>query len=107
MDKANIRIYISGKITGDENYKQKFEEADDMLTDAGYSVVNPALLTPDCDSWTDFMRRDIRALMRCDAVALLPDWQDSRGAKIEERLARDLGMDVRPIADWLGEGENG
>jgi hypothetical protein len=38
------------------------------------------------------MRADIKALMDCTHIALLPEWERSRGALIEARLAADLGM---------------
>jgi hypothetical protein len=46
------------------------------------------------------MKTVVREMLTCDGVALLPDWKESRGAKIEERLARELEMDVRNISEW-------
>ena len=39
-----MMIYVSGKITGDKNYKQKFEKAANKLISFGYDVFNPAIL---------------------------------------------------------------
>lgn len=36
-----MKIYISGKITGDKRYKAKFREAEKKLTAAGHIVLNP------------------------------------------------------------------
>lgn len=49
------------------------------------------------------MRNAIRLLLECDAVALLPDWQHSRGASIEYQLATDLAMPAHPVEHWLAE----
>jgi len=92
-----MKLYLSGKITGDANYKEKFAKAELALRDAGFDVFNPAaaLLNDEAD-WLDYLRRDVKALMDCDAVALLPDWQLSKGATIEAGLAAMLKMQVAP-----------
>jgi len=43
----------------------------------------------------------VRAMLLCDGVVLLPDWVDSTGAVIEERLARELEMDVAFVDRWM------
>ncbi|WP_455806731.1 DUF4406 domain-containing protein [Pseudomonas fluorescens] len=35
---------------------------------AGHSVIKPAELNPDLVTWSECMRRDIKALMECDTV---------------------------------------
>ena len=37
-----MKIYISGKITGDRRYKAKFREVEKKLAAAGHIVLNPA-----------------------------------------------------------------
>ena len=37
-----MKIYIAGKITGDPNYREKFEKAEKFLAGQGHSVMNPA-----------------------------------------------------------------
>lgn len=99
-----LRVYVSGKMTGLPflNYPA-FIAAGLQLTGAGFDVVNPATLDHGRHdgSWASHMRVDIKALMDCDGVALLPGWQDSKGARTEFDLAQRLGMDVRDLADWL------
>jgi hypothetical protein len=89
-----LRIYVAGPMTGypELNFNAFHAEAA-RLRAAGHDVVNPAEINPDkAKTWKECMRSDIAHLVTCDAVQLLPGWENSRGALIEERLARDLGM---------------
>ena len=97
------KIYVSGKMTGDGNYRRKFLQAENRLFDAGYYPVNPAAFVPKYISWQGAMRLVLKVMLDCDGVALLPDWKKSVGAKIEARLAREIGIPVKPIAGWLEE----
>ena len=93
---ANRRVYLAGPMTGlpELNYPA-FNAAATDLRFRGWWVENPAALElPPCDNWRDYMRRGIGQMLSCDWVALLPGWERSRGARIEERLARDLGLRV-------------
>lgn len=45
-------------------------------------------------AWAECMRRDIAVLVTCHAVQLLPNWQYSRGACLEEHVARELGLEI-------------
>ena len=40
------------------------------------------------------MREDIKALLSCCTIFMLDNWRDSRGAKIEHQLAKDLEMKI-------------
>lgn len=89
------KIYISGKITDNENYKTDFEAAELALKIAGYQPVNPVEEhLPDGATWADYMRHDIKLLCDCDAIYMLNGWRESAGAKIEHKLARDLGIEI-------------
>lgn len=37
---------------------------------------------------------DLEILKRCDAILLLPGWQNSVGAKTEAELAQELGLQI-------------
>mgnify|MGYP003314929645 CR=1 FL=1 len=89
------KIYISGKITDNANYKADFEAAELALKIAGFQPVNPAEEhLPDGATWADYMRHDIKLLCDCDAIYMLNGWRESAGAKIEHKLARDLGIEI-------------
>ena len=50
-------------------------------------------------AWTDCLRADIRALMDCDTLALLPGWESSQGAHLELHIAHRVGIKVVMAAD--------
>lgn len=90
-----MKIYISGKITGlpIEQAKRMFAVVEKEITDAGHVAVNPMKLKHDHDQrWESFMKVDIAELMTCDAIYLLSNWHESKGACIEHTLAYQLGM---------------
>jgi hypothetical protein len=96
-----MKIYISGKISGDNNYRKKFLEAENALYDAGHYPLNPAACVADGTNWTSAMRTALRLMLDSDGVALLRDWKSSHGAKIEVRVAHEVGLPVRPINEWI------
>jgi len=96
------RLYLSGKITGNENYKEDFAAARAKLENAGYDVCDPTTFDfPEDVPWANAMKYDIREMLHCDGVALLPSWEESKGACLEVRLAKDLGIVAKPLSWWL------
>lgn len=97
-----MRIYISGKITGDPNYRVKFFAADQQLLRKGWKTLDPATL-PDGMTRAQYMRVDLNALLDCDAVYFLPDAMESAGARIEWELAHYIGLtmyyDMKEVPD--------
>lgn len=89
-----MKVYISGKITGDADYKKKFQNAENFLEAAGFEVFNPAKETAPGKSWAFYMRNDIKQLVDCDAIFLLKDWEESKGAKLEYNLAQQLEIKI-------------
>lgn len=93
-----MRIYISGKISGLplREVKEKFEKAEVHLEELCCIPVNPLKksgFNPDA-SWEHHMIEDIRLLFECDAIYMLDDWLDSRGAIIEKNIAEITGKQV-------------
>lgn len=101
-----MKIYIAGPMTGlpDFNYPA-FHRAAEVLVDAGHEPINPARTAgrEGCKTWQDYMRAALRDVAEAEGIALLPGWQESRGAAIEYRLGHDLGLDVRPVDGWVSE----
>lgn len=108
-------VYIAGPMTGYPRYNfPAFDYATFQWRDAGWQVVSPADLTRDYwrehygeefdpgstdpriaaggDIYREFLRIDLREITRCDAVALLPGWEQSAGVAKELTVARALGL---------------
>lgn len=85
------RCYNSGKISGMSYLAAmaKFREADQLIeTRFCMSPVNPMLygLQANRPYWMH-MIYDIYLLCCCDAIFLQADWAESRGARLERRVA--------------------
>ena len=97
-----MRVYISGPITGTNDFEQRFEAAENNLKAQGYEVFNPAkcnLVMPGTATWEDYMKLCEAMLSCCDTIYMLRGWENSRGAVKEYHLAMAAGMVV------LKEGE--
>ena len=85
--------YISGAITHDPNYKQKFANAQTVLEYLGYVVLNPTS-TPLGLTYDEYMRIDLLSVEIADTLVMLPDWMRSDGATVEHDHAVKLGKRV-------------
>ena len=89
-----MRVYLSGPMTGiQDNNFPAFHRAADELRAKGFDVVSPAEIQ-EAGTWELCLRADIRELCTCDAIALMPGWENSKGAQLELHVAHRLGMQV-------------
>ncbi|MFX3547682.1 DUF4406 domain-containing protein [Ralstonia mannitolilytica] len=95
------RIYIAGPMTGlPELNFPAFHTMAAHLRSLGHHVVNPAEINADPSAgWTECMRADIRELVSCTAICLLPGWEKSRGASLEHHIAQSLGFEVMTLEE--------
>jgi hypothetical protein len=105
-----MKIYISGKITGllIEEYNANFENTEQHVLGkykkvvtfkqgGGYlcsflqppKVINPLNIKPflGIKTWHGYMINDVRALLKCDSIYMMDNWNESRGARIEFAIA--------------------
>lgn len=85
-----------------------FNRAARQLRSLGYEVVNPAELDAieACSTWNEFLRRDLKWLVGCDAIATLPGWRKSKGAKLEVHVGRELSFKIHPVSHYLQRRKN-
>lgn len=90
-----MKIYLAGKITGDPDYRKKFEAAADYVRSQRPDAVilNPAVLPEGLDE-QDYMTITSQMLAAADEVMCLADWEDSEGAKVEVKLAGRIGKRI-------------
>ena len=88
-----MKIYIAGKITGFDGYKEKFQLAEDYLKSKGHVVLNPAIL-PDGLDQHEYLTICFAMIEVCDCVYFLDNWKDSYGAKLEYDYARFEGKEM-------------
>tara|TARA_R110000851_G_scaffold333531_2_gene514933 strand:+ start:13417 stop:13836 length:420 start_codon:yes stop_codon:yes gene_type:complete len=98
-----MKIYIAGPMTGLPKLNfPTFHSVADFLRREGHTVVNPAELNVDANaSWEECMRVDIRELVTCESIFLLPNWTLSRGARLEFLIASQLGMQIIGASSYL------
>lgn len=108
------RVYLSGPITGHPNHRIEFAEAGVLVAAMGAIPVDPHDIPAACEdfscldggvppnydgkhSWDCYMRGDIAVLMGCDEVVLLKGWETSKGATLEQFVARTVGIPVKEL----------
>lgn len=106
-------IYIIGPMTGLPHFNfPAFDAARDALLRLGWQrVVSPAdldrsvgfdaMTLPDWFDWATWpegldrrecVKRDLAAMLDCDAVLVMPGWTCSEGAPVEIEVARWAGL---------------
>lgn len=84
-------IYISGKITGTDDYLQRFESAENHLNTMNITdVINPAKVNsylPEL-SYSQYIKMSLCMLEMCDTIYMLKNWENSIGAKLEWEFAK-------------------
>ena len=91
-----MKIYISGAITNNPNYKEDFERAEDYLQREypKAEIINPALVNshlPKSTTHEEYMRMSFCMLDMADSVYFINGWEESKGANQEYgyALAKD------------------
>lgn len=92
-----MRVYISGAITGTDDYIERFAKAENELIEKGYSVVNPAKVNaqlPQDTTYEEYMKMCFCMLDMCDSIYMLRGFEKSCGAKRELEFAKSEDMEI-------------
>lgn len=89
-----MKIYISGPISG-QDYRDTqalFAEAEKHIAEAGHEPVNPFRNgVPTGASYEEHLLADFRMLLDSDAILLLYGWRQSKGCRMENNIAMNMG----------------
>ena len=88
-----MKIFISGAITNNPNYKKDFERGVKWAysVDKNPAIFNPADLRIGFDN-VDYMKIGFAAMECCNIVFFLKGWENSKGARLEYEYAKYLGL---------------
>ena len=91
-----MRVYISGAITGVDNFKEHFDREERKLKAAGYEVINPTVFEDKLPQLTyeEYMKLDLTLLDMCDCIYMLEGWKKSFGANREYGYALAKGIKI-------------
>ena len=95
-------LYVAGKLADSTAWKRELnirqaEEVALQLMKMGFAVFVPHTQCRSYDGelpWEAWIERDLEVLCRCNAVFMLPNWKDSKGATAEHEQAKKLGMKI-------------
>lgn len=94
-----MRVYISGPMTGYPEFNfPAFRAAAARLRADGHEVEDPSAKGVIAGwAWADYLRHDLRVLSDCEAIYTLEGWEQSKGARLEMHVAKELGL------TWLNQ----
>lgn len=119
--------YIAGPMSGypQFNFPQFFDAAE-AAEDQGYEYISPAELDAEnnadyqiainstdgaigetSQTWGDYLSRDVKVVSdQCNGIIFLPNWEESKGARLEAYVALACGytkfLHYIPEINWNG-----
>lgn len=101
-----MKVYIAGPISNTKDYDKTFKKRELLLKSFGYEVLNPVEhirrfvyihgYQPD---YAEILHLDIMALSECDGINMLPNWQNSAGARREYDYAVEHGIKIIQVKE--------
>jgi len=99
--KAIYKIYISGAITNNPNYKKEFEAAEKAIIAAGLIPLSPIRTESHMAKRSErcCMFDDLKLMEEADAVLEIPKRKTSEGSTIENLIAKKCSMPIITMED--------
>ena len=95
-------VFLSGPITGIDDYKDKFEDAMEIIRALGANAVfNPAAEIPDDTEHEEAMNICTDKVTTSDCVVVLDGWENSKGALIEYVFSRACGIPYYELKELI------
>ena len=92
----NELIFISGPISGIDNYEDNFNNAEEYLKSLGFiNIINPTKIMkalPKGIEYEKALKIDLAMVEQCKYIYMLNGWQDSNGANQEIACAAQEGL---------------
>ena len=99
-------VYISGPMSGLPNFNRGlFDYAENILVSSFgiRKIINPGKVPADW-TWEQAMEKDIDDVTNLAThLVLLSGWEISRGARIEVKIALELGLPITTFESLLAE----
>ena len=112
-----LKIYLSGAITGREDYQKEFYEAKEKLIKfqeennkrKDTEKIDLDIIVP-CDydhlnksgRWEDYLKNDIKLLVDCDCLIDIENGsENSKGAMLEKMICMALGIPIISLSSFL------
>ena len=87
-----MKVFLSGSITSDKDYKKHFKEKSDLFEAQGMEVFDPSLLLPNLP-YTTYIKLCLAELVTCDFICYVNDVTTSKGSFIERIVAAACGIE--------------
>jgi hypothetical protein len=100
-----LKYYLSGAITCQPDFKAYFKNYENKLRNLGITdIFNPADIPGLQDKeWETCLKYDLKFLVDCNCVVLLPNWKYSRSVELEVYVAKALGIRIVEVNDFIRE----
>ena len=95
------KIYLSGTMSickDKETWEQNFQKYEDIFSEKGYEVVNPAKneILP---TYEECLKHSIGQELECDCIFFMENAILSTGARLEYEVAKACGLEIVVLDD--------
>lgn len=102
------KLYLSGPMSickDKETWERNFQKYEDIFTEKGYDVVNPAKndIFP---TYEECLKHSIGQELQCDCVFFMENAILSTGARLEYELAKACGLEIIVLGDDISLSDN-